>query len=133
MGIESILFLVGRILFGGYFLLSGVNHFSKRRQLTGYAASRGVPYPGAAVALSGLLILLGGLGVLLGAYVRWSLVLLLLFLVPVTFKMHAYWADQDPGMKAGNQVNFMKNLALTGAALMLFALPLPWAWSFLPF
>lgn len=133
MGIESILFLIGRILFGGYFVMSGVNHFSKKEQLKGYAASKGVPSPGAAVIVSGSLLLLGGLGVLLGAYVSWSLILLLIFLVPVTFKMHAYWKDQDPGMKAGNQVNFMKNLALIGVILMLFMLPLPWPWSFIPF
>ncbi len=132
MGIESILFLIGRILFGGYFIMSGVNHFSKKEHLKGYAASKGVPMPGTAVIVSGLLLLLGGLGVLLGAYVKWSLIALLVFLVPVTFKMHAYWTDQDPGMKMSNQINFMKNLALIGAVLMLFTLSLPWPWSFLP-
>lgn len=85
--------------------------------------------PKLAVGFSGLLILLGGLGVLLGAYVQYSLSLIVLFLVPITFTMHAYWKDIDPGVKAANRVNFGKNLALLGAALMMYLLSTPWPYS----
>src|SRR5438552_730700 len=90
---QAVLFL-GRLLFGGYFLFSGINHFVMRQQMTAYAASHGVP--AFMVAVSGALIILGGLHVLFGALPRVGLGFILLFLLPVTFIMHAFWADTDP-------------------------------------
>lgn len=123
---ESILFLLGRILFGGYFLMSGFNHFAHVAMLSGYAQSKGVPAPKLAVIVTGLLLLLGGLSVLFGLYPTIGALALLLFLLPVTFMMHAYWKVQDPQMQMGERMNFMKNLALVGAALLLFAISQPW-------
>jgi uncharacterized membrane protein YphA (DoxX/SURF4 family) len=123
---ESILFLLGRILFGGYFLMSGLNHFAHVAMLSGYAQSKGVPAPKLAVIVTGLLLLLGGLSVLFGLYPTIGALALLLFLLPVTFMMHAYWKVQDPQMQMGERMNFMKNLALVGAALLLFAISQPW-------
>jgi uncharacterized membrane protein YphA (DoxX/SURF4 family) len=123
---ESILFLLGRILFGGYFLMSGLNHFAHVAMLSGYAQSKGVPAPKLAVIVTGLLLLLGGLSVLFGLYPTIGALALLLFLLPVTFMMHAYWKVQDPQMQMGERMNFVKNLALVGAALLLFAISQPW-------
>ncbi|MBF8280495.1 MAG: hypothetical protein HW383_268 [Candidatus Magasanikbacteria bacterium] len=125
------LFLIGRILFGGYFIKSALAHFMKHQMMAGYAASRGVPMTGFLIPFSGLLILLGGLSILLGAYVKIGVLLIALFLIPVTFWMHPYWKDADPNMKMANTVNFWKNLCLLGAALMLLAIPEPWVWSVL--
>ena len=123
------IFLLGRILFGGFFVMSGVGHFMNLQGMAGYAASKKVPMPKFSVGFSGLLLLLGGLGVLLGVYVQYTLALLVIFLVPTTFMMHAYWMDTDPGMKMGNRVNFYKNLALLGAVLIMYMIPAPWAFS----
>lgn len=124
------LFLLGRVLYGGYFFIMGVNHFRNTGALAGYAASKGVPSPALAVRGSGLLLLLGGAGVLLGAHTGLAVLALALFLVPVTFKMHAFWSVADPNMKMMDYVNFMKNLALLGGALMLLMIPGPWPYSF---
>lgn len=110
--------LVGRILFGGYFLMMGLNHFMKMGMLSGYAQSKGVPMPKIAVAGSGLLLLAGGLGYLFNQYVIYAGLALILFLIPVTFQMHAFWRVKDPQMKMSDMTNFMKNLALLGAVLM---------------
>jgi putative oxidoreductase len=126
---ESILFIIGRVLFGGFFILSGVNHFKMISPMAGYAQSKGIPLPKAAVGFTGLLLLIGGLSVLLGIYPTVGVVSLILFLVPTTFTMHAYWKIQDPQMKMGERVNFNKNLALLGAALLLLAIPQPWPLS----
>ncbi len=48
--------------------------------------------------------------------------LLFIFVIPTAFIMHAYWKVEDPEMRQGQMVNFQKNIALGGAALMLFAL-----------
>lgn len=125
----EIAFLIGRILFGGYFLMNGLNHLIKFGMLQGYAASKGVPSPGLAVVVAGLLILLGGAGMLLGAYIQWAVAALVVFLVPVSFKMHNFWSVSDPQMKMAEMVNFTKNMALLGAALMILAIPTPWPYS----
>ncbi|MDP2269179.1 MAG: DoxX family membrane protein [Archangium sp.] len=118
--------LLGRILFGGYFLFSGLNHFISMNAMAGYAASKGVPMPHLAVAFSGMLILLGGLSVLLGFLPRVGLTLIMLFLVPVTLVMHNFWAIGDPQARIMEMTHFLKNTGLVGAALSMMALPLPW-------
>lgn len=110
--------LLGRIIFGGYFLSSGINHFLETQMMSGYAASKGVPMPTIAVLVAGALIVAGGALVLLGYKVRWAAWLIILFLVPVTFMMHNFWAV-DPEMKQSEMINFMKNIGLIGASLMI--------------
>lgn len=115
-------YLIGRVIFGLYFAYSGLNHFLNGKGMVGYAAFKKVPMPALAVYGSGLLILLGGLGVVFEMYIQISLVLIIVFLVPVTFFMHDFWKDTDPQSKISNKINFQKNLALIGAALMLLGL-----------
>lgn len=124
----DILFLLGRILFGGFFVMNGLNHLTKTDGLAQYAKSKGVPSPRVAVLLSGLLILLGGIGIIFGILPQVSLVLVILFLLPVSFQMHAFW-NASPEEKQDEMINFLKNLALVGAALMLLSLELPWILS----
>lgn len=123
----QIVVLVGRIIFGGYFVMMGINHFMKKENMTQYAKSKGVPSPHLAVIGTGLLLLLGGLGVATGVYESASLGLLLIFLAPTTFIMHQYWKIEDPQAKMAEMVNFLKNMALIGAILIMFGLPTPWA------
>ena len=123
------LFVLGRILLGGYFIMSGYSHFKNLASYTGYAQSKGVPMPKQSVILTGLMMALGGLGILLGVYVQCAVLLLSLFLIGTLIKMHRYWEVADPMAKMGEQVNFYKNLGLLGAILMLLAIPLPWVWS----
>lgn len=122
-------FLIGRILFGGYFIISGIAHFTKKEALADYAASRNVLAPRAMVAVSGLFILLGGLGIVFGAYTRIAAILLIIFLVIVSYKMHAFWKVRDSQMRATEMNNFMKNMALAGAALLLLTIENPWPFS----
>jgi hypothetical protein len=46
--------------------------------------------------------------------------------------MHNFWKDEDPQMKMADRINFMKNMALLGALLMLLAIPLPWPLRLVP-
>ncbi len=124
-------FLLGRILLGGYFIMSGLNHFMHLAGNVGYAQSKGLPMPKESVMLSGLMMILGGLGVLLGVYVAWSIYLLVAFLLVAAFKMHQFWTVADGMARMGEKINFEKNLALAGALLMLLSIPLPWALSLL--
>lgn len=119
------LFLVSRILFGGFFIYNGFNHLKHAEGMAGYAASKGVSHAKTMIIISGILILLGGLGIVLGVYVRLAVLLIILFLVPVTYKMHAFW-KADPAQKQSEQIAFNKNVALAGAALAYLFISLPW-------
>lgn len=125
----EIAFLIGRIIFGGYFVMNGLNHFIKFGMMRGYAVSKGVPAAGLAVGVTGLLLISGGAGVLLGTYIQWAAAALVAFLIPVSFKMHNFWSITDPQMKMVDMVNFLKNMALLGAALMMLAIPQPWPYG----
>jgi putative oxidoreductase len=125
----EIVFLLGRIILGVYYLFNASNHFMRLEMMSGYAASKGVPAPKVLVAGSGVLLLVGGLSILTGFQPTIGVLALVLFLVPVTFKMHDFWAEKDQMAKMTQMVNFTKNMALLGAALMFLAIPQPWPWS----
>ena len=113
------LLLIGRIIFGGFFIMSGINHFTNAGMMSGYAKSKNVPASYLAVVGTGVMLVLGGLSVLLGLFPVLGLILLIVFLVPTSMLIHDFWTVQDPQARAAEQVNFLKNLALTGAALAL--------------
>ena len=125
----DILFLLGRVLFGGFFVISGIRHFQHLEMMAGFTGSKGFPAPKLAVMVSGLMIIVGGLSMLLGVRPLWGVALNSAFLLPVTFVMHQYWKDADPMQRINNQVNFMKNIALLGAAWILLTMPQPWPMS----
>src|SRR5881628_2867681 len=109
--------VVGRLLYSAIFLLSGPGHFTA--QYAGYAAQAGVPAASALVPLAGLIALAGGLSVLLGYRAKVGAWLLVVFLVPVTLAIHNFWAVHDPMAAQIQQVMFMKNLSMLGAALLI--------------
>jgi len=122
-------YLAGRVLLGGFFIISGIRHFQHLPMMAGFTGSKGVPQPKLAVMVSGMMIILGGLSILLGVWPHLGIVLVSLFLLPVTLLMHQYWKHTDPMMRINDQVNFMKNVAILGASWMLLMMPQPWPTS----
>ena len=117
----DIVLIVGQIIFGGFFIYNAYNHFAHTDALAGYAASKGVPHAKLAIQVSGLLIFLGGLSVFLAVRPELGAWAIVLFLVPVTYKMHAFWKEEGAA-RAALEIPFGKNSALIGAALMIAAL-----------
>lgn len=125
----EILLLIGRILFGGFFVMGGAMHFMKLADMTAYAKAKGAPMPKLSVIASGMVSMLAGLGVVLGVYQSLSLLLIAVFLVVITPIMHAYWKVTDPNMKMMEMQMFLKNMALLGASLALFVFSSGWPLS----
>ncbi len=125
-------FLIGRIIFGGYFIYNGVNHFIGFGMMSQYAKMKGVPFPAIAQGMTGLMLLLGGLSIVFGIYPFVGIVLLVAFLVPVSLMMHNFWKLEDPQLRMADKINFTKNMALLGAVLMVLAIPSPWPLSLVP-
>ncbi|MEU5761952.1 DoxX family membrane protein [Nocardia sp. NPDC047648] len=117
----DVVVLIGRVLFAVLFLTSALGHFTRTEAMAGYAQSKGVPMAKAAVLGSGLLFALGGLSVLLGVWADLGALLLVLALLPTAVVMHRFWQETDEETKQSELIQFSKDVALAGAALMLFA------------
>jgi uncharacterized membrane protein YphA (DoxX/SURF4 family) len=117
----DVVFLVGRILFATVFLFSGSTiHLLRARQGIEYARMYNVPSPALTVPLSGVMAVLGALSVALGVWGDLGALLLVTFLLPVAFFMHAFWKETDPQQQANQMAHFLKNVAMAGGALVLF-------------
>ncbi len=123
-------FLLGRILFGGFFLYHGINHFRNRKALAQYAGAKNVPMPDAAVIASGALLALGGASVLTGVRPRCGTTAIAAFLAGATPIMHDFWRMKDNGRRNAEMAQFMKNFALLGGSLALMSVDEPWEASF---
>jgi hypothetical protein len=114
--------LIGRILVAASFIVSGsTTHLLKWREGISYARASSVPAPELLVPASGVMAVGGGL--------------LVAFYGPISGR--SCWPPSssrspsectrsgrfdDPIQRANQQVHFMKNVSLGGAALALFAL-----------
>jgi uncharacterized membrane protein YphA (DoxX/SURF4 family) len=119
-GVESVLLLAARLLFGGVIAFMGLNHFLQLDQMTGYAQFKGLPAPKLSVVASGAVLVLGGLGIIVGVFPLVSALALAGFLVVSALTMHDFWAvdeeDQQDEMTA-----FLKNVVMAGGALAIAA------------
>lgn len=113
---------IGRILFAYLFVMSGIGHLMKLEAMAGYAKYKKVPAAKLSVIVTGLMILFGGLSVALGIYADLGALLLAIFLLGAAFQMHNYWKETTPEGKMTEMVAFNKDIALAGAALILFVL-----------
>jgi len=98
-------------------LLGAPRHF--KREGINHAANLGTPLAGFFVPLSGVMAIAGALSVILGLHAKIGAWLLIAFLIPVTFRMHGFWKIKEPVALHVQQVNFVKNLSLIGAALLI--------------
>ncbi len=89
------IFVLGRIILGAYYLFGAFHHFSNTSMLAHAAAAHGVPAPTVAIIGSGLLLAIAGVTLILGVFPRVGVAALVLFLVPVSFFMHAFWTDTN--------------------------------------
>jgi len=114
----NVITLIGRAIFALAFIYLGISsHFSAMS--IGYAEGQGVPMASILVPFSGIMAVLGGISVLLGYKAKIGAWILILFLLPVTFMMHNFWAITDPMAAMMQKVIFLKNLSMMGGALMI--------------
>ena len=109
--------LLGRIFYSLIFLNSGLFHFSG--MAVGYASSQGVPLASFLVPFSGVMAIVGVLLIVLGYKAKLGAWLIVAFLIPVTFMMHAFWKETDPMQKQMQMAMFMKNISMLGGAFLI--------------
>jgi len=106
---------LARLLFATIFVYYGPLNFNVMIPI---AAKQGVPMANILVPIAGVMAIVGALSVVLGVKARIGGLLLVLFLLPATFIMHAYW--KLDGAAAQEQFgNFIRNISLLGGALYI--------------
>ena len=118
--LQSSTVLVGRILLGLIFVLSGFAKISGFDGTAGYIASKGMPLPQLVAALTIVVELGGGLALMAGLYTRQAVVVLAVFTLLAGVIFHNFWAAPQAEQMA-QQINFMKNLAIAGGMLVVAA------------
>jgi putative oxidoreductase len=113
----KIIVLLGRILFCLIFLTSSIGHFSAEN--IQYSAAQGVPLASILVPVSGVIAAIGALSIILGYKARLGALLIIIFLLPVTFIMHPFWVKADPAVQQMQLAMFMKNISMLGGALLI--------------
>jgi len=103
--------LVARVMLALLFILGGFGKFMAAAATKAYFASTGVPLPDLAYWVAVLIELGGGLLFLLGGGTRVVALVLATFCVATAFLAHAKFGDR------GQQINFLKNLAMAGGFL----------------
>lgn len=120
-GPEAILLLVGRICYGGFLIFAGILQLQFRELMAETAKAKRVPLPEIGVIATGLFLIGGGAGIVIGIYPGIAAGMLIAFFVIVTPLMHNFWAV--PEWQAQEELtNFHKNIELLGAALVFLAL-----------
>jgi putative oxidoreductase len=113
--------IVGRVLFAAVFWRNGYVHLRHRAGTVEFSKSFGTPYPSFSVPFTGVLMLVCGTLFVLGIWADLAALLLAAFLLTAGLLAHRFWQETDYGMRAAQEAQFMKNLALAGACLVFLA------------
>lgn len=115
--------IAGRVMLATIFLMSALgNKIPNFSSVSEYMKASGVPMPSIALVGAIAFLLLGSVSIVLGFKARIGAGLLIVFLVLATFYFHNFWAFAPDSPEFQPQmIQFMKNLALTGAMVMIVA------------
>lgn len=118
----GIIELIGRLLFGLYFVYTGAGfHVRKSKMAEGYARSMRFPFPGLAGWPTGLWMAAGGLSISLGIWPDIGALMIAAFAIPAAAWFHRFWEVDDPMQRQFQQGYFGRNLIIVGASLVMFA------------
>ncbi|MPZ58158.1 MAG: DoxX family membrane protein [Rhizobiales bacterium] len=114
---QDFLLLVGRVMIGWVFLWYG---WGKLFNIAGYAKSfpgRGLQEWMAYIAVPAEV--LGGLFLILGFATRYTVLVMLFFMIVAALSSHAFWSVL-PAQRGNQEAHFWKNIMIMGGLLLLF-------------
>ena len=109
--------LLGRSLYGGVLAYMGVDGFKNNGKRVAVAEEKGVPMPDVPVPFVTGMLLVANLGIVLWRLPRAAAGALVVFFFGTTPAIHDFWTMEGKE-RQGNKINFLKNLALLGGALV---------------
>ena len=107
--------LVGRLMIGLPFAMSGFGKLAAYGATTAYIASAGLPVPPVAWVIAVLVELGGGLLLIAGYQARSVALTLAVFSLAAAASFHNNFADQN------QMIHFLKNVMMAGGLLQIFA------------
>ncbi|HEX7271201.1 MAG TPA: DoxX family protein [Casimicrobiaceae bacterium] len=112
--------LLGRMLMAILFVVSGFGKIPGFEGTVGYISQEGLPFPQLLAALAILFELGGGIAIAIGWKTRLAALALALFMIVITPVFHRFWGLPTE-LAMQQQIHFMKNVAVLGGILMLYA------------
>ena len=112
---------LARVLLALMFVLAGLSKFGNIQGTAGYIASAGLPMPAVLAVLTAALEVVGGLMIALGFHARIAALALALFTLVASVLFHNFWAV-PAAQQMVQQLMFMKNIAVVGGLLFVFAM-----------
>ena len=116
---------VGRVLFGGVMIFSGIQNYRHLKIMAELTKSKGMPVPTLCVVVASAICILGGISILVNYQIKIGVLLVWVFLLPSTLIIHNFWTVKDPMEKGNEMGHFLKNLLILAGALIFLALPTP--------
>lgn len=115
------IWLIGRVVLGGLFLLSGIEKLMAPDQFAASLVKNGIPdqfapmlaWFGAAVET------IGGLCIVLGLATSWASLVLIAFTIVAAFIAHRFW-QAAPDARMIQTAHFEKNMMIAGAFCLLY-------------
>ena len=107
--------LIGRVLIGLPFVMSGLGKLAAYGKTTAMIAAVGLPVPPLAYAVAVLVELGGGLLLILGYQVRPVAIAQAIFTIAAAASFHNNFADQN------QMIHFLKDVMITGGLLQVAA------------
>ena len=115
----SLVKTLGHSLLSAMFISGGWNAFVNPDGRAQKVEQAGIPLARQATILNGAAMTLAGSALALDIAPKLASLVLIGTLVPTTYVGHAFWQEDAPASRAGQQVHFLKNLAMIGGLLMV--------------
>jgi putative oxidoreductase len=80
-----------------------------------------VPLASLAIIISIIAELAAATMIIIGYRARLGALILLVWMIPVSIMLHAFWNIEDPMAQQMHMIMFMKNLAMMGAMLLIMS------------
>ena len=109
--------LLGRSLYGGVLAYMALDGFRNNDKRVAVAEEKGVPMPDVLVPFVTGMLFVANLGIVLWRFPRAAAGALIVFFLGTTPAIHDFWTMEGKE-RQGNKINFLKNLALLGGAVV---------------
>lgn len=109
---------VARALYSGILAYMAIDGFQNNEKRVEVAGEKGVPAPEILVPFVTGMLFAANVGILLWKFPRASAGAIIVFFLGTTPGIHDFWTMEGEERQA-NKINFLKNVALLGGALLL--------------
>lgn len=118
--IQGIVAILGRLMLCAIFFAAAVgNKIPNFHKVAEIMAAKGMPVPKLLLVGAIVFLIAGSVSIILGYRARIGALLLIIFLILATCYFHNFWILSDPAAREMQTIQFMKNLSMMGAMVLL--------------